>query len=113
MVNIGPEDLREGKVIFLFIFFEFDLTSSQPHLVLGLIWQCVKIALLSAVNLDQHPELVVLLEENEDITRFMNVAPEVNLLRWFNFHLRRAQHPRTVNNFSSDIQVRCLPSLQC
>lgn len=61
VVNIGPEDLRAGK----------------PHLVLGLVWQCVKIALLTAVNLDQHPELVVLLEENEDITRFMNVAPEV------------------------------------
>lgn len=35
----------------------------------------------------------------------MNVAPEVNLLRWFNFHLRRANHPRTVNNFTTDISV--------
>jgi hypothetical protein len=44
--------------------------------------------------------------ENEDLKVFMNVAPEVNLLRWFNFQLRRAQHPRQVNNFGRDIQVR-------
>lgn len=30
----------------------------QPHLVLGVIWQIVKIQLLSAVNLKKHPELV-------------------------------------------------------
>jgi plastin-1 len=57
------------------------------------------------VSIDQHPELVTLLEENEDLQMFMKVAPEVNLLRWFNYHLKRAGHPRRVNNFSKDIQV--------
>lgn len=33
----------------------------------------------------------------------MRVTPEVNLLRWFNYHLKRAQHPRSVNNFSHDV----------
>jgi len=88
VVNIGGEDIQAGT----------------PHLILGLVWQVVKIGLLEQVNIDKHPELVALLNENEDIERFINVAPEVNLLRWFNFHLNRAGHRRQVNNFSGDIR---------
>lgn len=47
--------------------------------------------------------MVVLLEQDEDLKKFVNISPEENLLRWFNFHLNRAGHPRKVNNFSSDI----------
>jgi len=39
------------------------------------------------------------------VKQFVNVAPEVNLLRWFNYHLRQAGSPRLVNNFSLDISV--------
>jgi len=88
VVNIGPEDLQRGT----------------PHLILGLIWQVVKIGLLSRVNLDSHPELVAMLDPNEDLRTFINVAPEVNLLRWFNFHLKRQGHPRQVRNFGGDIK---------
>jgi len=56
------------------------------------------------VNLVQHPELVAMLEENKDISKFLNVSPEDNLLRWLNFHLKRANHHRRVHNFGSDIQ---------
>lgn len=58
----------------------------QPHLVLGLTWQAVKMALLSKININQHPELVVILSEHEDINQFINVAPEVNLLRSDSVH---------------------------
>eukprot|EP01122_Echinamoeba_exundans_P003462 TRINITY_DN1355_c0_g1_i2.p1 TRINITY_DN1355_c0_g1~~TRINITY_DN1355_c0_g1_i2.p1 ORF type:complete len:703 (-),score=225.91 TRINITY_DN1355_c0_g1_i2:487-2595(-) len=80
-----------------------DLINGTPHLILGLVWQSVKIGLLSQINVDQHPELVVMMDQNEDVKTFMNVTPEQNLIRWFNYHLRRAGHPRQVNNFSSDI----------
>ncbi len=55
------------------------------------------------MSLEHHPELVTILNPNEDLQLFMRVAPEVNLLRWFNYHLKRAQHPRSVNNFSRDV----------
>jgi hypothetical protein len=49
--------------------------------------------------------------ENMDMARFLaaeeslaDVAPEQIILRWFNVHLRNATHPKTVTNFSSDIQ---------
>lgn len=35
---------------------------------------------------------------------FSKVAPEQNLLRWFNFHLRHAGWSRQVTNFGADIR---------
>ena len=35
----------------------------------------------------------------------MKLSPEELLLRWFNYHLERAGHPRRVTNFSDDIKV--------
>mmetsp|Transcript_13920 Transcript_13920/g.15375 ORF Transcript_13920/g.15375 Transcript_13920/m.15375 type:complete len:728 (-) Transcript_13920:42-2225(-) len=81
-----------------------DLTAGTPHLILGLVWQVVKIGLLSQVNLDEHPELVAMLDPSEDLNTFINVAPEINLLRWFNYQLKRKGHSRRVKNFSNDIK---------
>jgi len=88
LVNIGPSDLVEGT----------------PHLVLGVIWQIIKIGLLSRVNLKAHPELYRLLEPGETIEDLLKLPAEQILLRWFNYHLREAGHPRRVNNFGGDIK---------
>ncbi|KAK7481850.1 hypothetical protein BaRGS_00026876 [Batillaria attramentaria] len=66
VVNIGPEDLAEGK----------------PHLVLGLLWQIIRIGLLSDINLAHHPGLVNLLQEGETIEDLIKLSPEQILLRW-------------------------------
>jgi len=87
-VNIGAQDLIDGT----------------SHLVLGLVWQIVKIGLLSKVNLKNHPELYRLLEPGETIEDLLKLPADQILLRWFNYHLRAAGHPRRVNNFSSDIK---------
>jgi len=86
--HIGPQDLLDAK----------------PHMILGLVWQVVKIGLLGKLNFDQHPELVVMLSPTEDVQTFMRLAPEVNLLRWFNWHLNRSGYPKNVNNFSGDVK---------
>jgi plastin-1 len=57
------------------------------------------------MNVQQHPEIITLMEENEDISKFVDLPPEENLLRWFNYHLKRAGHHRRVKNFSEDIKV--------
>jgi len=44
-----------------------DLLKATPHIVLGLLWQVIKIGLLSDINLKECPELLVLLEEGENI----------------------------------------------
>jgi len=82
VVNIGGKDLEAGT----------------PHLTLGLVWQIIKRSLMYKI---ENMDLARLLAAQESLA---NVPPEQILLRWFNAHLKNAGHPRTVTNFSSDLQ---------
>jgi len=67
--------------------------------------------LLDKVSVSQHPEMLALMEDGEDVNHFVNLPPEQTLLRWFNYHLKKAGSPRTVTNFSSDIAVSILTEI--
>ncbi|XP_071783379.1 plastin-2 [Centroberyx gerrardi] len=87
VVNIGAEDLKEGR----------------QHLVLGLLWQVIKIGLFADIELSRNEALIALLRDGESLEDLMKLSPEELLLRWANFHLAEAGSPR-INNFSSDIK---------
>ena len=89
VVNIGAQDLIDGR----------------EHLILGLVWQIIKIGLQAHINIVNHPELFRLLEQGETLEAFLKLPPEQILLRWFNYHLKKAGWSRRVNNFGSDIKV--------
>ena len=59
VVNIGSSDLKEGR----------------PHLVLGLVWQLVKMALLANINLKANPNLIRLLGEGETLESLLKLPP--------------------------------------
>ncbi|KYQ96696.1 actin bundling protein [Tieghemostelium lacteum] len=88
VVNIGASDLMEGRA----------------HLLMGLTWQIIKIGLFARINLKNHPELYRLLLDGETIDDLLKLPVEEILLRWFNYHLAEAGHPRRVKNFTSDIK---------
>lgn len=88
VVNIGAQDLMEGK----------------EHLILGLIWQIIRIGLNSKIDIRIHPELFRLLEPGETLDDLLKMSAEAILLRWFNYHLKKADWPRKVNNFGGDIK---------
>ncbi|KAJ3694647.1 hypothetical protein LUZ60_000024 [Juncus effusus] len=89
VVNIGTQDLIEGR----------------PHLVLGLISQIIKIQLLADLNLRKTPQLVELVDDdNKDLEELMSLAPDKMLLKWMNFHLKKAGYKKTVTNFSTDVK---------
>ncbi|CAG8588369.1 19590_t:CDS:2 [Racocetra fulgida] len=78
VVNIGSADLIEGR----------------EHLILGLIWQIIKIGLLNKIDIKHHPELYRLLEDDETLDQFLKLPPDQILLRWFNYHLKAAKWNR-------------------
>ncbi|KAB5521190.1 hypothetical protein DKX38_025509 [Salix brachista] len=88
VVNIGTQDLVEGR----------------PHLLLGLISQIIKIQLLADLSLKKTPQLVELVDANNDVEELMGLAPEKILLKWMNFHLKKAGYEKPVSNFSSDLK---------
>ncbi|KAM8834452.1 plastin-3-like [Synchiropus picturatus] len=87
VVNIGATDLREGK----------------PHLVLGLLWQIIKIGLFADIELSRNEALAALLRDGETLEDLMKLSPEELLLRWVNYHLENANWSK-ISNFSSDIK---------
>jgi plastin-3 len=80
-----------------------DLMLGKPHLVLGLLWQIIRIGLFSQISLEHCPGLANLLMEGETIEDLVRLPPEAILLRWVNYHLARAGVARRCNNFHSDI----------
>jgi hypothetical protein len=81
-----------------------DLIDGTKHLVLGLIWQIIRIGLLSKINLKAHPELYRLLESGETIEDLLKLPADQILLRWVNYHLREAGSSRRIKNFAGDIK---------
>ncbi|KAL6511258.1 Fimbrin-5 [Orobanche hederae] len=88
VVNIGTQDLVEAR----------------PHLVLGLISQIIKIQLLADLNLKKTPQLVELVEDSKDVEELIGLPPDKVLLKWMNFHLKKAGYKKQVTNFSSDLK---------
>ncbi|KAK7841593.1 fimbrin-5 [Quercus suber] len=88
VVNIGTQDLIEGR----------------PHLLLGLISQIIKIQLLADLNLKKTPQLVELVDDSKDVEELLGLPPEKVLLKWMNFHLKKAGYEKQVTNFSSDVK---------
>ncbi|CAH1731904.1 hypothetical protein AGLY_014190 [Aphis glycines] len=87
IVNIDAHDLAKGK----------------PHLVLGLLWQIIRIGLFNQITLENCPGLATLLHDGEKIEELIKLSPEAILLRWVNYHLNRAGVSRQCHNFQNDI----------
>ncbi|KAJ8274411.1 hypothetical protein COCON_G00090360 [Conger conger] len=87
VVNIDAQDLKAGK----------------PHLVLGLLWQVIKIGLFADIEISRNEALIALLGEGEELDHLLSRSPEELLLRWVNYHLDQAGW-QPISNFSDDIK---------
>ncbi|KAJ1945009.1 fimbrin, partial [Linderina macrospora] len=65
VVNIGSQDLAEGR----------------EHLILGLVWQIIKIGLFANIDIKLHPELYRLLQDGETLEDFLKLPADAILLR--------------------------------
>ncbi|KTF77483.1 hypothetical protein cypCar_00038779, partial [Cyprinus carpio] len=87
VVNIDAQDMKAGT----------------PHLVLGLLWQIIKIGLFADIEISRNEALIALLDESEELDHLMSMSPEDLLLRWVNYHLKAAGWQQ-IRNFSDDIK---------
>lgn len=71
---------------------------------LGILWQVVKNIVLCKITLKNYPELVRLLKPGEKLEDLLKLSPEDLLLRWFNYHLKNANYPKEITNFSVDVK---------
>ncbi|TRY88676.1 hypothetical protein DNTS_020809 [Danionella cerebrum] len=87
VVNIDAQDMKAGT----------------PHLVLGLLWQIIKIGLFADIEISRNEALIALLDESEELDHLMSMSPEDLLLRWVNYHLKAAGW-KPIRNFGEDIK---------
>lgn len=80
-----------------------DLSKGTAHLVLGLLWQIIRIGLFNQIDLQHCPGLFRLLKDGETLDDLRRLSPEEILMRWVNYHLERAGTQRRLHNFTSDI----------
>ena len=80
------------------------LSGKNYIMVLGLMWQIVKLAVLCNIQLKHHPELIRLLNPGEQLSDLLKLSPEQLLLRWFNYHLKQAGYDKKITNFSGDVK---------
>ncbi|KAM9500747.1 plastin-1 [Clarias gariepinus] len=80
-----------------------DMIAGTPHLVLGLLWQIIKIGLFANIELASNEALIALLGEGEDLETLLSLSPEELLLRWVNYHLKAAGE-KPIKNFTDDIK---------
>ncbi|CAD5221133.1 unnamed protein product [Bursaphelenchus okinawaensis] len=80
-----------------------DLSKGKPHLVLGLLWQIIRIGLFREIDLVHVPGLFRLLKEGETLDDLRRLTPEQILIRWVNYHLERAKVQNRLTNFTTDV----------
>jgi plastin-1 len=89
-ITCGAEELRDAE--------------KNHMLVLGFMWQAVKMQLLASINLKAHPELVRLLQDGETMAQLLALPPEEILKRWVNYHLAKEGSKRRIKNFGTDVK---------
>lgn len=69
------------------------------NLILGLLWQLIKIILVKDIDLKHVPELSRLVDEEagEELTDLLKLPAEDILVRWVNYHLKKAKSDRKIN----------------
>lgn len=79
------------------------IREKKEHIVLGLIWQVIRIYIFRNINLRSVPELIVLKKEEEDADVVFKLKPEDILLRWLNYFLAMDGSKKVVKNFGKDV----------
>lgn len=89
LINLALSSIKSLGVKVISIDAELILKAT-PHLILGLLWQIVKILLIKDIDLNKVPEILRLKEGDEEMDDLIKLNAEKLLIRWMNWHLNNA-----------------------
>jgi len=81
-----------------------DFINKTPHMMLGTIWQLIRMKFTQSINLKDCPEIMRLAEGEETLQDLLKLPAETILIRWINYHLKAAGQQRRVKNLGKDLQ---------
>lgn len=61
-----------------------------PYMLLSITWQLARSVQTKKIEIKNCPEIYRLLKDGEDIKDLMKLPPEEILIRWINYHMRKA-----------------------
>lgn len=67
-----------------------DFINKVPHMILGCLWQTIRKCITQKISLKDTPEIMKLGEEGEELKDILKLTPETILIRWLNYHLKKA-----------------------
>jgi plastin-1 len=75
------------------------------NVILGLLWQIIKIILVKDINLKHVPELIRLVDEDKDeeFADLLKLPPEEILVRWVNYHLKKGGSDRRIDKIGKQM----------
>lgn len=79
-----------------------ELVEDTKVLYHHLSWFCYQ---LVSINFYEKTYFFLLYAVLQDVEELMSLPPEKMLLKWMNFHLKKAGYKKPVTNFSSDLKV--------
>mmetsp|Transcript_38930 Transcript_38930/g.59164 ORF Transcript_38930/g.59164 Transcript_38930/m.59164 type:complete len:553 (-) Transcript_38930:25-1683(-) len=77
--------------------------NKNAHMILGCLWQVIRMSLAKKISLKDTPEIMRLAEDGEDLAALKKLSPETILIRWINYHLKKAGVDRQVKNLGKDL----------
>ena len=63
----------------------------KKWLVLGLVWQLIKLYLFRQISINHVPGLVNIRSDGEEFEDIVKLSPEQLLLKWVNYHLKQVR----------------------
>jgi len=72
-------------------------------MLLGICFQLARLVAVNKIDLKDCPELFRLLEDGEELADLLKLPPEHILIRWINYHLRKAGQERQISNLGKDL----------
>lgn len=67
-----------------------DFINKVPHMMLGCLWQTIRMCLIQKISLKDTPEIMKLGKEGEELKDIQKLPAETILIRWVNYHLKKA-----------------------